>query len=547
MTDLVQEIKQFFSGRVSAAPQTLAKYSHDASIFEITPQVVVFPETPRDLSKLIQFVSKHKAKRPELSLTPRSGGTDMSGGAVNDSIIVSFDKTFKKITRFTRDSVRVEPGVYYRDLEKVTLDHNVLMPAYPASKGICMVGGMAANNAGGEKSLSYGKVIDYVTGLKVMLRDGKEYWIEPLNRDQLKRKMRQDDLEGFMYKQVFDLVDKHYDAIKAAKPAVTKNSTGYNLWDVWDKETFDLTKLFVGSQGTLGFITQIEFKLVPVKPLAGQLVIFMPTLDHLGDLVNTVLETNPSSFESFDDHTLSFSLRFFPYFLSRLGWTGWLSLGLSLLPDLRYFVGGLPKLILLVEYEGNTQEEINQKLHALQQKVARFSMPTKVAYTKKAGEKYWTLRRESFNILRHNVQGGHTAPFIDDFVVPPPHLPEFLPKLTKILEGSDLLYTVAGHLGNGNFHIIPLMKLQNEPERDKIAPVMEQVNALVMQYQGSLSGEHNDGLVRGPFLHQMYSKKMLGYFTQIKRIFDPQNIFNPHKKMDATWDYSKAHIRQRFE
>ncbi len=547
MHDLQGDIDSFLHGHSSNTPETRAKYSHDASIFEIKPELVVFPKDKHDVSRLVRYVAEHKREHHGLSLTPRSGGTDMSGGAINDSLLVSFDKSFKKISHLSHNSVRVEPGVYYRTLEKLTRRHNLIMPSYPASKEICMVGGMVANNAGGEKSLTYGKVIDYVTQLKVILRDGKEYILEPLNESELKKKMHQDNLEGYVYQKIYYLIDRNYEVIKAAKPKVTKNSTGYNIWDVWDKKTFDLTKLFVGSQGTLGLITQIEFKLVPIKPKSGLLIIFLPTLDHLGDMINTVLETNPTSFESFDDHTMSFSLRYFSYFLPRLGLRGFISLGLGLLPDLRFFLRGIPKLILLVEYEGETQQEINDKISHLREKVKHFNVPTEVANTPRKSRKYWTLRRESFNVLRHNVHGGHTAPFIDDFVVPPKHLPEFLPKLKTILDSSELVYTIAGHLGDGNFHIIPLMKLHELEDRNKIEPVMKEVNSLVMRYEGSISGEHNDGLVRGPFLDAMYSEKMLKIFREVKTIFDPQNIFNPHKKMDATWQYSHEHIRSTFD
>ncbi len=544
MEDLVRRIKKIFGGSISTEEKVLQKYSHDASIFEIKPEIVAFPKTKHDISQLVQFVAKEKRENPGLSLTPRSAGTDMSGGAINESIIVSFEKTFKKISHLTTESVRVEPGVYYRTLEKLTRRHDLLMPAYPASKNICMVGGMVANNAGGEKSLTYGKVIDYVTQVKAILRDGQEYCFEPLTKNQLQHKMRQKDLEGEIYREVYKLVDSHYDAIKAAKPKVHKNSTGYNIWDVWDRETFDVTKLLVGSQGTLGIITQAEFKLVPVKPLSGLLILFLPTLDNLGHIIPQVLETNPTSFESFDDHTVSFAMRFFSYFRKALGLRGFLSLGLSLIPDLRFLIGGIPKLILLVEYEGNTQEEIMAKITELQAKLAPFNLPQKVAPSAQASKKYWTLRRESFNILRHNVHGGHTAPFIDDFVVPPPNLPEFFPKLKTILDHSGLVYTIAGHLGDGNFHIIPLMKLHEEEDRNKITPVMQEVNSLVINYKGSISGEHNDGLIRGAFLKQMYAPEILAHFKAVKTIFDPDNIFNPGKKMDADWSYAQKHIRR---
>jgi FAD/FMN-containing dehydrogenase len=156
------------------------------------------------------------------------------------------------------------------------------------------------------------------------------------------------------------------------------------------------------------------------------------------------------------------------------------------------------------------------------------------------------MRRQSFQLLRSKVKDKHTAPFIDDLVVNPPYLTEFLPKIRKIIKKYDLLATIAGHMGDGNFHIIPLMKLEDPKDRAKLLPAMKEVDNLVLHYKGSLSGEHNDGLVRGPWLEAMYGKEVLGLFREAKKIMDPQGIFNPHKKANANWDYSFSHIREKF-
>src|SRR3989338_6014356 len=147
------------------------------------------------------------------------------------------------------------------------------MPSFPASREICTIGGMVANNAGGEKSLSYGKTINYVNSLNVVLADGEEHLLRPLNIHELDKKMTQKGFESALYRQIYDLIDSNYEKIKASKPKVSKNSTGYNLWDVWDKTAgiFDLTKLFVGSQGTLGLITDIELRLVANQKYSGVL------------------------------------------------------------------------------------------------------------------------------------------------------------------------------------------------------------------------------------------------------------------------------------
>jgi len=166
--------------------------------------------------------------------------------------------------------------------------------------------------------------------------------------------------------------------------------------------------------------------------------------------------------------------------------------------------------------------------------------------TMEKSKKFWLMRRESFNLLRSKVHDKHTAPFIDDFVVPPARMPEFWPRIRKIIKKYKLLATIAGHMGDGNFHVIPLMKIEDPKERRKLQPAMKEVNDLVLKYGGSISGEHNDGLVRGPWLEAMYGPKILGLMKQVKHIFDAENIFNPHKKTDADWDYSLSHIRKHF-
>jgi FAD/FMN-containing dehydrogenase len=549
MEDFKQKLRAAgFVGELQDDAATKETYSHDASLFEVKPQLVVFPKDAKDVQTLVKQVAQAKKSMPELSVTARSAGTDMSGGAVNDSIIVDFSRYFNQIHKVTATQAHAQPGVFYRDFEKATLKHKALMPSYPASRDLCTIGGMVSNNSGGEKSLEFGKTEDFVQELKVVFADGNEYTVKPLTKPQLVKKMSQGDYEGNLYKKLFHLAEKHYDAIKAAKPNVSKNSMGYNLWDVWDRETgvFDLCKLIVGAQGTLGFVTDIKLRLVPVRPYTGLLVCFMKDIRPLGDVINKVLVHKPATFESFDDHTLYLSIRFMPSFRKYLGTWGWIKLLFSLIPDGLMLLRGIPKLILMVEFNGHTQEEVERKINALRDELKPYHMAMERDETVAKSQKFWIMRRQSFNLLRSKVKDKHTAPFIDDLVVNPQYLPEFLPKLRKIIKKYKLIATIAGHMGDGNFHIIPLMKLEDMKEKKKILPAMEEVDNLVLHYKGSLSGEHNDGLVRGPWLEEQFGKPVVTLFREAKDIFDPQNIFNPHKKADADWDYSYKHIRDHF-
>lgn len=538
-----------FEGEVDTSDETRQLYAHDASLFEMIPDGVAFPKNMADLGRLVEATNELRAKLPKLSLTARSAGTDMSGGAVNESILVDFTKHFTKIEEITSRSARTQPGVFYRDFEKQTLKKNALLPSFPASRELASVGGMVANNSGGEKSLEFGKTENFVTSLDVVLADGKRYTLKPLDKKELAAKKAKKNFEGDLYRKMFDLLDKNYDKIKDAKPKVTKNSTGYNLWDVWDREAgiFDLTKLFVGSQGTLGLVGDISFRLINDKPHSGVLVAFMRNTDNLGEVINMVLPQKPASFESFDNYTLMLSIKFFPYFRKTLGWLGLVKLGLQLVPDAFLLFRGIPKLILLIEFTGETPEEVKNKVHAMRVILQPFKLEAmEEDSTEAKAWKFRIMRRESFNLLRKKVHDKHTAPYIDDMVVPPIHLPQFLPELRAIINKYKLMATVAGHMGDGNFHVIPLMKIEDPKERAKLQPSMREVNELILKYGGSLSGEHNDGLIRGPWLEQMYGKEVLNLFKQTKQIFDPKNIFNPHKKTDADWDFSMSHIRDKF-
>lgn len=548
--NLVNELKGLIEGEVRDDAETLRTYSTDASVFRIEPQLVVFPKNRQDLQKLVEFVSRHKSSYPQLSLTVRAGGSDMTGGPLNDSIIVDTTKHLNQVKEIAHQSVTCEAGVRYIDLAPKLASKGLMYPSYPASREYVAIGGMVANNAGGEKSLQYGQTVDYVQKLKVILRDGKEYEFAPLTKAEVEKKATQSDLEGEIYRKVYQLITENYQKIMAAKPAVSKNSTGYLLWEVFDEKAkkFNLAKLFVGSQGTLGIITEATLALRPIQPYSQMLVAYLKSLDKLADIVNKILEFKPTSLESYDDKTLKLALRYAPRLahlisqeesLFKLAW--------QLLPDfwIMLKMGGLPKLVLMVEFEGEDPASLKQKVQELNQALGQFKLQTHIPRSDQEAQKYWTIRRKSFDLLRKKIKGKQTAPFIDDLIVKPEKMPQFLPELNRLLSPYQdrLTYTIAGHAGNGNFHIIPLMDFTKKENRDLIPEISQKVYQLVLDYGGSLSAEHNDGLIRSPYLKQMYGPEIFELFRQVKRIFDPQNIFNPHKKTDAELTYSMAHIK----
>lgn len=539
-----EEIRKFFKGEVSDDAADLAKASKDASLFAITPALVVSPKDPEDVKALVRFVKEKREKKERVSLTGRSAGTDMTGGPLTDSIVVSFTPHFNKIIEIGDGYAVTEPGVYYRDFEKETLAHGLLMPSYPASRELCTVGGMVANNSGGEKTLSYGKTEDYVRSLSVVLADGNEYVIEPLDRAGLEQKKREQTFLGEIYRKLFDLLDANYDALKAAKPNVTKNSAGYYLWNVYDREkgVFDLTKLLVGSQGTLGLHTKITFRLIRPQQYSRLVLVYLKDLGHLAEITNAILGDKPESLESFDDHTFNIAMKFLPAVMKRLN-GNLIGLAWGFLPEfLMVIEGGVPKLMLLAEFTGETAAEALAKAETAEKDLARFGVRTKVTETEAEAKKYWVFRRESFNLLRQHVHGLRTAPFIDDFVVRPEFLPKFLPELDAILAEYKIIYTVAGHVGDGNFHIIPLMDMTKDESVRIVRELSDRVYALILKYHGTITGEHNDGLIRSSYLPGLYGEKICALFEETKKIFDPLNIFNPGKKVNADREYAFAHL-----
>ncbi len=536
-----ETLQQLIRGEVYDTPKILDQASRDASIFTVRPSLVIAPKDTTDIQKLIQYINEHPDEK--LSLTPRLAGTDMSGGPLTESIVLDMKKHFTKIESVTSSHVVCQPGVMYKTLERAAKKKDALYPAYTSSKDICTIGGMIADNAGGEKSLSYGKAERYVEELEVVLADGTLATFRPLTVAELPAKFQLPGLEGDIYRKMYALIRENYVPICQAKPTVSKNSAGYYLWNVWDGTHFDLTKLLVGSQGTLGIITKMKLKLVRPKKHSRLLVIFLSDTDKLATIINKVLEHRPESFECFDDHTLTMAIKYLPELSKHIARQSPLKTALNFLPEAFFFLRhGMPKLVLLASFTSDKASDATKQALVAETAIKAYSEKTLVTKTKIEEKKYWVVRRESFNLLRHHSPDKHAAPFIDDITVAPAKLPKFLPKLKEIMSHYAIEYTLAGHIGDGNFHIIPLLNMHDTKITAIIPEVSKKVFDLVFQYGGSMSGEHNDGLIRTPYLTAMFGPEMVSLFATTKAIFDPNNIFNPGKKVAVSLQYSLQHL-----
>ncbi len=552
-----EKIKLFLKGDVDDSNEALVSHSRDTSLFEIRPELVVYPKDSVDVSKLVDFVYKEKDTNPNISITARSAGTCMAGGSLNNSISMDCMRYMNQIEYIKEVSnydflphfpnakpveiageAKVEPGVFYHDFEPKTLEKNLLLPCFTASKSINALGGMVGNNSGGELSLKYGKTEDYIKELEIVFSDGScEYVTEVPLTEAVSRALK-NDFVGNIYKNVLALLEKNKTLIESKRPMVSKNSAGYNLWNVIRKdkktgiEMFDLSQLIVGSQGTLGIVTNETLRLVKTKKESAMLVCFLRDLKALPDILAEIHKADPDTIEAYDDKTIMLAVKFWRGFIKEKGFWGAFKLGMSFIPEFFMMFEGMPKLVLLVECNGGNKEETLARVELLKKRIHYFSkVDTRIIKNKKDGEKYWMIRHDSFNLLRQHFAGKRTAPFIDDVIVPPEKLPVFLPAIREILERNKLSYNIHGHAGNGNFHIIPLIEKDARLSEKMILDVSAEVYALVLKLGGSITAEHNDGIIRTPFLEDMFGHEMYELFAEIKKIFDPKNILNPGKKV----------------
>jgi FAD/FMN-containing dehydrogenase len=551
--EIKNELLNKIKGEIDIGENILEKYSTDASLFRVNPQMVIYPKDKNDIVAIVKFVNENKYKYKDLSITVRAAGTDMSGGPLNNSIILDTTKYLNNIIDIGEQIQDIEtgerkyfavcqPGLYYRDLEKQSLKFDLVFPSYPASKDLCAIGGIISNNSAGEKTLYYGQTIKYIHELEVILSNGEIVRFNKISKKKAIEKSKKDSLEGKIYRNILEILEKNKDEIKKAKPKTSKNASGYNLWEVEKKnerseEFIEMQKLIVGSQGTLGIVTEVTLELVKVKKNSRMLVAFLPNFNNIVEVTKELLLFKPESLESYDDKAFSLAMKYLPAMISKIN-GNYFKMIFGFLPEVfMVLTGGVPKFIILAEFTGDNEKEVNRKIKDAYKVIKKFGYKVKYTTSNKGAEKYWLFRRESFNLLRTRLKGMRSAPYIEDTSVPVESLKEFIPAMQNILEKNNLTYSIQGHVGDGNFHIFQLTTFKGgkgQNEISKIEKVMHQVFALVKYFGGSISAEHNDGLIRTPFLDYMFNKEILNLFKQVKNIFDPKNIFNPGKKVGGS-------------
>lgn len=528
----MDELTKIIQGGVLTDEKSLEHYSYDGSIFAIRPAAVVLPRDREDIKKLVVWLSQKRKENPNdnrYTLVCRGKGTDQAGGPLGEGIIVRFPDHLDKILEIGPDFCRVEPGVIFGELNRTLAAGNKIIPSFPASADFSTMGGAVANVAAGEKTIKYGTTRDYVKGLKVILSSGEEVETKALNQQELEAKKSQSDFEGELYRQIDELINNRRDLIVGSKPQVTKNASGYALWDIKKSgSVFDLGQLFIGAQGTLGVITEITFRTVNRPETSALLVGYFDSLEKLGEAVESLVPLGPSAVELVDHYFLEVVRANSPELLA------------GLLPE------RIPQYVLLTEFDGSLNE-VKEGMAKAEPVIKSMAYEVRVAIDLDEQERLWQLRHSAAAVIMEKLPGPKKAlPFVEDGTVNPKYLVEYLRDLADLAKRYDLAVPVWGHAADGDMHFQPLIDLADERDRAKIFDFARDVFGIIAKYRGSVSGEHNDGLFRTPYLDITFGKEMVDLFFEVKRIFDPLGIFNPYKKASRDFEVLKKYLRREY-
>ncbi|MBI2591614.1 MAG: FAD-binding oxidoreductase [Candidatus Brennerbacteria bacterium] len=539
MNDYINELKTFIKGEVLSDEQSLDHYSKDGSIFQMRPWAVILPSSKDDLISLVKWLAfkKNEIKEPgikeKFSITCRGKATDQAGGPINTGLIVRFPKYLDKILEIGADFVKVEPGVIWGDLNrKLESEQGRFIPCYPASANFATLGGGVANNCAGEKSVKYGPMREYILSLKMILADGKEVEFKNLNSEEIAKKQAQRDSEGEIYRRISDLLIGNHNLIQNSRLNVNKMSSGYWLYDVLKENgDIDLPRLIAGSQGTLGIITEITLKTISKPKNTALLLVAFEDLIKAGQAVPRILKLEPSAFEMVDRFLIEMTQREKPEMVETL---------------MKGRVQA-PALVLLIEFDGDEENFLKIKIEEAKKIISDLTSDFREAYEKPIQDELWKVRRAAA-IVAESAKGAKKAlPFIEDSIVAPENLSEYLSKLYEIFKKYDVQFSVWGHAGNGNVHVQPFLDLSSPADVEKLLGIAKETYEAVISLKGALSGEHSDGLMRTPFLKESFGEPLYKLFEEVKNIFDPAGIFNPYKKVGIDWEFSKKYLRREYE
>jgi FAD/FMN-containing dehydrogenase len=540
-----------FRGVVSSDKSLLEEYATDESIFNIKPQIVLQPKDQRDIEIAVKTLGAETGRFPSLSLTPRAAGTGLSGGSLTDSVVLDIAAHLtginEPVTKGDGTTITCEPGAMWRDVEAQLKTVDCYLPPFPASKDICTIGGAIANNAAGPDSLRHGHMADWVASLDVTFHDGKTYTVKPLSYKELRALTKKKHAYATIAKEVFDLIVKHEETVTKAKPKTAKNSAGYPLWDVVSPSvkafkrgvgTFDLTRLISGSQGTIGVVVRATLRAQPIAHDTSLIVIPVFNLADASSVVVEALQYDPINVEIFDGLTYDLALKNPDFFKDRISRVRYYQTLLSMYTTYHVRYGRrTPDFTLLVTLDTRDMGVVREALAAIRESGgARARLITND--TEK--EMFWQIRRASYTLSKLKDTSRRPAAFLEDMTVPPENLGQFFAAIKKLLKKYKIDAAVHGHGGNGHFHFYPLLDFTSPATPPLIEKMAEEFFTTAIKFQGNICGEHNDGIIRTPHLNKMFNKKTLDLFAAVEHIFDPQDIFNPGKKVNPRFDIKES-------
>ncbi len=498
--------------RFDTAARTL--YATDASPYEIKPYGVVLPKSVEDIRHTLEV-----ARRYGLPVLPRGGGTSLAGQTVGAAIVVDVSKYMDRILDFDEAGrlVRVEPGVVRDHLNAFLKPFKLQFTPDVSTTNRANVGGMVANNSAGTRSIKYGKSVDQVVSMTVMLIDGTVTEFRALSADELQEKLRLPGLEGDVYRTVYDVVTEHEAEIAARFPKVMRRVGGYNLDELTGGKPFNLAKLVSGSEGTLAFILDVTLKLYPVPAHRLLALLHFDTLRKSLQAVHHINRHGPAAVETLDKALLALGLEN-PNVAPLLGW-----------------LQGSPAAVLIVEFDGETEAEMLAGLHSMEADpaVMRLAYGLHVARPVKEQADVWAVRKAGLGI--YNTVKGAAKPtaFIEDAAIPPERLADYIPELEALCASHGVRMVSYGHASVGVIHTRPILDLHTPEGRETYRKISEGAFKLVQKYGGSWSGEHGDGLIRSYKNRELFGDTLYNAFRQTKRAFDPPNLLNPGKIVEA--------------
>ncbi len=512
--EIEAELNKRIEGEIRFDRYSRLLYSTDASIYQIEPIGVVIPRHKGDVQAAVEVANKLG-----VTLLPRGGGTSLAGQAVGHSIVLDFSKYMQNVLEVNKAELwcRVQPGLVQDELNAHVRGIGLQFGPDTSTSNRATIGGMIGNNSSGAHSLTYGKTLDHVIELTVLLADGSEVVLKDLIAGEVESKSRTDTIEGRAYREVFRLAQQNKSEILARYPKIMRRVSGYNLDEFVKPQPFNLSRMIVGSEGTLATIVEAKMRLVPrPKWTAMDVIHFNDDIEAL-ECAQIVLQTKPYAMESTDKMVLN---------LARGNIEQSRKLG---------FVQGTPDSLLMVEYAGESEADVKEQVDRLEalRKREKIGYASTLAFKPEEVKAIWGVRKAGLGLLLGIKGDKKPIAFVEDTAVAPARLPEFIKRFREVVARHDTIAGYYGHCSVGCMHIRPLINLKDESEMHKMVSIANAISDLVLEFNGSMSGEHGDGLARSHFNLKLFGPAIYDAFRQIKRAFDPKNLMNPGKIVDA--------------